>query len=308
MNEVDYTRTLTKIDKMFRFKEISENEWRVLYAIFEKFNDFQFQSKSSKFANPEIMSRSLIFRPATINAIFNKLAQQGLIDFDKGSRGGEAKTVTPLFFIYRDNVKSTDKSIVKSGDIRQSSIATSKPSSSVYQPVKSTDTLTSIALAKQSEDNITPYTPKGGDEVRQPEIQINSPYEAQEMLAYFNQRLNRDEKNAGLFSSLVLKNISVNEFKDVVNWVATWSEDTLFNTTASTIAKKFESYSDKAAALGFRDGNEPKKKGRKPEKVSPAFVVNKQNSIRQTDSDKTVGEAEVKNALEALKGIKTSSK
>ena len=151
--EVDYTRTLTKIDKMFRFKEISENEWRILYAIFEKFNDFQFQSKSSKFANPEIMSRSLIFRPATINAIFNRLAQLELIEFDKGTRGGDAKTVTPLFFVYKQNVKSTDKSIVKSSDIKPSSSATSRESSSVYQTVKSTDTLTSKALAKLSKDN-----------------------------------------------------------------------------------------------------------------------------------------------------------
>jgi hypothetical protein len=177
--EVDYTRTLTKIDKMFRFKEISENEWRVLYAIFEKFNDFQFQSKSSKFANPEIMSRSLIFRPATINSIFNKLAQLELIEFDKGTRGGDAKTVTPLFFVYRSSdrsskatskpssdessnksgyepsVKSSDKLPDKSSVINPSSSATSKASSSPYQPVKSTETLTSKAIAKLSKDNNT---------------------------------------------------------------------------------------------------------------------------------------------------------
>ncbi|CAH1853840.1 DnaD domain protein [Convivina intestini] len=198
--EVDYTRTLTKIDKMFRFKEISENEWRVLYAIFEKFNDFQFQSKSSKFANPEIMSRSLILRPATINAIFNKLAQQGLIEFDKGTRGGEAKTVTPLFFVYRDNVKSTVKQVVKSSDITQSSSATSEASSSVYQPVKSTVTLTSKAIAKLSKDN-NKDVEKVDDLVKTSTAQYLSDYWQKNVMSHINgnqiQDLAQDAKDFG---------------------------------------------------------------------------------------------------------------
>lgn len=143
--EVDYTRTLTKIDKMFRFKEISENEWRVLYAIFEKFNDFQFQSKSSKFANPEIMSRSSIFNTTTINRIFNNLAQKGFIEFEKGTRGGDAKTITPLFFVY--------KSVNKDMNTTRTSKRTSERVSDVYHSHKETNTLTSKAIAKLSKDN-----------------------------------------------------------------------------------------------------------------------------------------------------------
>lgn len=101
---------------------------------------------------------------------------------------------------------------------------------------------------------------------------------ANEMLNYFNTKMNRDVKNTGIFGSLVLKNVSVQEFKDVVNYVASWSEDILQNVTANTIAKKFDNYSDKAAELGFRDGNEPKKKrpGGKPEKVTPKFLDQQQ--------------------------------
>lgn len=143
--EVDYTRTLTKIDKMFRFKEISENEWRVLYAIFEKFNDFQFQSKSSKFANPEIMSRSSIFNTTTINRIFNNLVQKEFIEFEKGTRGGDAKTITPLFFVY--------KSVNKDMNTTRTSKRTSERVSDVYHSHKETNTLTSKAIAKLSKDN-----------------------------------------------------------------------------------------------------------------------------------------------------------
>lgn len=97
---------------------------------------------------------------------------------------------------------------------------------------------------------------------------------AHEMLAYFNQKINRDVKNAGTFSNLVLKNVSVEEFKDVVNYVASWPEDVLQNTTASTIAKKFDSYSDRASELGFKDGNEPKKKTRhQKNKIVPKVVT-----------------------------------
>ena len=96
---------------------------------------------------------------------------------------------------------------------------------------------------------------------------------AHEMLAYFNQKINRDVKNAGTFSNLVLKNVSVEEFKDVVNYVASWPEDVLQNTTASTIAKKFDSYSDRASELGFKDGNEPKKKTRHQKNKTVPKVV-----------------------------------
>lgn len=100
---------------------------------------------------------------------------------------------------------------------------------------------------------------------------------AHEMLAYFNQKINRDVKNAGMFSNLVLKNVSVEEFKDVVNYVASWPEDVLQNTTASTIAKKFDSYSDRAAELGFKDANEPKKKTRNQKNKTVPKVVTGEN-------------------------------
>ncbi|MGR8823713.1 hypothetical protein [Leuconostoc citreum] len=293
MREVDYTRTLTKLVDLHIDDVLTDNEFKVAYAIFQKFNSFQFQNDDTIMANKEISRRSGLSNVKTINNIFNKLKQLEIIDFEKGDRNGTGKLVKPLFLITKGITNPVTKVSTKG----------------ITNPVtKVSTTLTSNSLVKAKLSNNNTPTPQGGNAEPLQNTTVNNSYQAKEMLAYFNQRLGRDEQNAGLFSSLVLKNISVAEFKDVVNWVATWSEDTLFNTTAATIAKKFESYSDKAAALGFRDGNEPKKKGRKPEKISPSFVVDKRNVTQPMDSAQIADEAKAKSALEALKGIKTSNK
>lgn len=130
---------------------------------------------------------------------------------------------------------------------------------------------------------------------------------AHAMMAYFNQRMNRNIKNTGTFSNLVLKNVSLQEFKDVVNYVASWSEDILQNVTANTIARKFDSYSDKAAELGFRNGKEPVRKSGKTEKIVPKFVKQEQ-PLESTAIKKSATGSDVEAALAKLKGIKTSSK
>lgn len=130
---------------------------------------------------------------------------------------------------------------------------------------------------------------------------------AHAMMAYFNQRMNRNIKNTGTFSNLVLKNVSLQEFKDVVNYVASWSEDILQNVTANTIARKFDSYSDKAAELGFRNGKEPVRKSGKTEKIVPKFVKQEQHLGSHAIKKSATG-SDVEAALAKLKGIKTSSK
>lgn len=113
----------------------------------------------------------------------------------------------------------------------------------------------------------------------------NEKMPAYEMLDYFNQKMNRDIKNKGTFSNLVFKNISVQEFKDVINYVCSWREDVLQKTTSATINKKFEIYSDQAAELGYRDGKEPKKVG-KNDKLAPKFLSNdKQTTTNLTNDD-----------------------
>lgn len=101
---------------------------------------------------------------------------------------------------------------------------------------------------------------------------------AQQMLNIFNKALGRNVANQGTFSGLVFKNVSVQEFEDVINYVMSWNDDILQNTTASTIARNFDKYSDKASELGYRDGKKPVKKisnkgYSKPQRVEPQMIT-----------------------------------
>ncbi len=99
------------------------------------------------------------------------------------------------------------------------------------------------------------------------------------MLNIFNKALGRNVANQGTFSGLVFKNVSVQEFEDVINYVMSWNDDILQNTTASTIARNFDKYSDKASELGYRDGKKPVKKtsnkgySNKPQRVEPQMIT-----------------------------------
>ena len=121
---------------------------------------------------------------------------------------------------------------------------------------------------------------------------------AQQMLNIFNKALGRSVANQGTFSGLVFKNVSVQEFEDVINYVMSWNDDILQNTTASTIARNFDKYSDKASELGYKDGKKPVKKtsnkgyGNKPQRVEPQMITEPvaQSNVDVSDVAKELAE------------------
>ncbi|QHM55692.1 hypothetical protein [Leuconostoc mesenteroides] len=123
---------------------------------------------------------------------------------------------------------------------------------------------------------------------------------AQQMLNIFNKALGRNVANQGTFSGLVFKNVSVQEFEDVINYVMSWNDDILQNTTASTIARNFDKYSDKASELGYRDGKKPIKKtsnkgyGNKAQRVEPQMITEPvaESNVDVSDVAKELAELE----------------
>lgn len=126
------------------------------------------------------------------------------------------------------------------------------------------------------------------------------------MLNIFNKALGRNVANQGTFSGLVFKNVSVQEFEDVINYVMSWNDDILQNTTASTIARNFDKYSDKASELGYKDGKKPVKKtsnkgyNNKPQRVEPQMIT-------EPVAEPSVDASDVAKELAELKemGLKT---
>ncbi|GAP05011.1 phage replisome organizer N-terminal domain-containing protein [Fructobacillus tropaeoli] len=114
-----------------------------------------------------------------------------------------------------------------------------------------------LEIEKELEKDIdTPLTPRGEDEV----VSVNP---AKEMLDIFNNSMNRTLTNSGIFGQLVMKNISVQEFQDVMNYIVdNWTEDIISNFSSSTLVNKFDKYSDKASEFGYRDGKRPNNKSK----------------------------------------------
>ncbi|CAK1254568.1 hypothetical protein R55227_BLOPHJLP_01635 [Fructobacillus tropaeoli] len=153
-------------------------------------------------------------------------------------------------------------------------------------------------LEKELEKDIdTPLTPQGGDDV----VSVNP---AKEMLDIFNKSMNRNLSNSGLFSQLVMQNISVQEFKDVMNYIVdNWTEDIVSKFASSTLVKKFDQYSDKASEFGYRDGKRPKKSTRG--KQEPKITTNA--DIQQQSQPKAQPpEDDPEDLMAILKGRKTS--
>lgn len=117
-----------------------------------------------------------------------------------------------------------------------------------------------IELEKEIEidkerDN-TPLPPKG--EMSDENVIVDNP--AKEMMNIFNLALNRKLNNSGVFGQLVMKNISVQEFQDVMNYIVdSWSDEVTAKTTSGTLVKRFDQYSDKASELGYQNGKRPNK-------------------------------------------------
>lgn len=95
---------------------------------------------------------------------------------------------------------------------------------------------------------------------------------AKEMLNIFNNSMNRTLTNSGIFGQLVMKNVSVTEFQDVMNYIVdNWTEDIISNFSSSTLVNKFDKYSDKASEFGYREGKRPNKKSKGNQDLTKAY-------------------------------------
>ncbi|CAK1221949.1 hypothetical protein [Fructobacillus evanidus] len=109
--------------------------------------------------------------------------------------------------------------------------------------------------------------------------EVESINPAKDMLEIFNSATNRQLNNSGIFGQLVFKNISVQEFQDVMNYIVdSWSEDIIAKFSSTTLVKKFDQYSDKAIEFGYRDGKRPKKptKGKQEPKIATNAEIQQQ--------------------------------
>lgn len=125
---------------------------------------------------------------------------------------------------------------------------------------------------------------------------------AKDMLKIFNAATNRQLNNSGIFGQLVFKNISVQEFQDVMNYIMdNWSEDIIAKFSSATLVKKFDQYSDKASEFGYRDGKRPKKTTKKQE---PKITKNADVQLQSQSQDEQPAEAP-DDLLALLNGRKT---
>ncbi|CAK1254825.1 DNA replication protein DnaD (DnaD) [Fructobacillus tropaeoli] len=146
-------------------------------------------------------------------------------------------------------------------------------------------------------DIYTPLPPSGGDDV----LSVNP---AKEMLDIFNNSMNRTLTNSGIFGQLVMKNISVQEFQDVMNYIVdNWTEDIVAKFASSTLVKKFDQYSDKAREFGYRDGKRPKKltRGKQEPKITTNADIQQQSQPKAQPP-----EDDPEDLMAMLKGRKTS--
>ncbi|CAK1231573.1 hypothetical protein LMG30237_ALEAABJJ_00392 [Fructobacillus tropaeoli] len=124
----------------------------------------------------------------------------------------------------------------------------------------------------------TPLIPQGEKD----EVPVNP---AKDMLEIFNKSTNHKLRNYGVFGQLVMKNISVQEFQDVMNYITdNWTEDIIAKTPSTTYVKKFDQYSDTASELGYRDGKRPKKptKGKQEPKIATNADIQQQQKKQQS--------------------------
>ncbi|MGQ2227191.1 hypothetical protein ACT5YR_08050, partial [Fructobacillus fructosus] len=82
---------------------------------------------------------------------------------------------------------------------------------------------------------------------------------ASKMLAAYNKATGRNNQNTGTFSSLAMKNVSLEDFQDVLNYmVATFSN--IEYITVKSLVSRFEEHLDSAKERGFVDGKIPPNK------------------------------------------------
>lgn len=128
---------------------------------------------------------------------------------------------------------------------------------------------------------------------------VLDPMMASKMLAAYNKATGRNNTNTGTFSSLAMKNVSLEEFQDVLNYmVATFSN--IEYITVKSLVSKFEQHLDSANERGFVGGaiTEKKVKTKPGQKQEPPMAKNE-----VPESSEPVDMQAVKGML---KGIKTS--
>ncbi|WP_338342866.1 hypothetical protein [Fructobacillus fructosus] len=122
---------------------------------------------------------------------------------------------------------------------------------------------------------------------------------ASKMLAAYNKATGRNNQNTGTFSSLAMKNVSLEDFQDVLNYmVATFSN--IEYITVRSLVSKFEQHLDSANERGFVGGAIPEKKVKtKPgQKQEPPMAKNEVPASSES--------VDMQSVKDMLKGYKTS--
>ncbi|CAK1234554.1 helix-turn-helix domain-containing protein [Fructobacillus tropaeoli] len=109
------------------------------------------------------------------------------------------------------------------------------------------------------------------------------PFLAKKMLTAYNKATERNNKNAGTFSSLAMKNVSLEDFQDVLNYmVATFSSVEYI--TVKSLIVRFEEHLTSANERGFVDGKIPKPKklkGKQEPKIATNADIQQQQKQQQ---------------------------
>ncbi|MCK8618010.1 hypothetical protein LNP00_06575, partial [Fructobacillus sp. M158] len=124
------------------------------------------------------------------------------------------------------------------------------------------------------------------------------PMLASKMLAAYNKATGRNNENTGTFSSLAMKNVSLEDFQDVLNYMVTRYSDIEYITVQSLV-NKFEKHLDSAKERGFVGGVMPEKKVKpKPgQKQEPPMSKNKVPASSE--------KVDMQSVRYMMKGIKT---
>ncbi|CAK1250718.1 DNA replication protein DnaD (DnaD) [Fructobacillus fructosus] len=128
---------------------------------------------------------------------------------------------------------------------------------------------------------------------------VLDPMMASKMLAAYNKATGRNNQNTGTFSSLAMKNVSLEDFQDVLNYmVATFSN--IEYITVRSLVSKFEQHLDSANERGFVGGAIPEKKVKtKPgQKQEPPMAKNEVPASSES--------VDMQSVKDMLKGYKTS--
>ena len=128
---------------------------------------------------------------------------------------------------------------------------------------------------------------------------VIDPMTASKMLAAYNKATGRNNTNTGTFSSLAMKNVSLEEFQDVLNYmVATFSN--IEYITVKSLVSKFEQHLDSAKERGFVDGKIPEKK------VNPKLGEKQEPPMAKNEVPASKEKVDMQSVKDMLKGIKTS--